>query len=226
MLAPTGDHGCMEITPRTSKNPASLVFASCPPVVVVLAWLLLVTAPPGFDGLDQILLGMAVGFLASLASVRAAAKRFLGSHERLDLLVNNAGVMATPFGRTADGFELQLGTNHLGHFLLTSLLAPALLAATPARIVNLTSGGHMISDVHWDDPNFERHDYDKWAAYGQSKTANVLFTIELDLVYGTPGVVFDGTAPGFVLRSGGLRSLAGLTVVESRDVAIGALEVR
>ena len=136
--------------------------------------------------------------LASLASVRAAAKRFLGSHERLDLLVNNAGVMATPFGRTADGFELQLGTNHLGHFLLTSLLAPALLAATPARIVNLTSGGHMISDVHWDDPNFERHDYDKWAAYGQSKTANVLFTIELERRLGPRGVHAYAVHPGMI----------------------------
>jgi NAD(P)-dependent dehydrogenase (short-subunit alcohol dehydrogenase family) len=136
--------------------------------------------------------------LASLASVRSAAARLLRSRDRIDLLINNAGVMATPFGRTADGFEMQLGTNHLGHFLWTSLLAPALLAAAPARIVNLSSGGHMISDVHWDDPHFERHDYDKWAAYGQSKTANLLFTVELERRLGARGVHAYAVHPGMI----------------------------
>ena len=75
---------------------------------------------------------------------------------------------------------MQLGTNHVGHFLLTCLLAPAIVAAAPSRIVNLSSGGHMIADVQWDDPWFERHPYEKWTAYGQSKTANVLFAVELD----------------------------------------------
>ena len=137
--------------------------------------------------------------LASLASVRAFAKSFLESHDRLDLLVNNAGVMATPFGRTADGFELQLGTNHLGHFLLTGLLAPALLAAAPARVVNLSSGGHWGSDIVWDDPNYERRDYDKWAAYGQSKTANILFTVELDRRLGARGVHAYAVHPGMII---------------------------
>jgi hypothetical protein len=100
MLAPAGDHGCMEITPRTSKNPASLVFASCPPVVVALAWLLLVTAPPGFDGLDQILLGMAIGFLASLASVPALvisirAVRSGGAHRGLATFAAVGNVLVT-----------------------------------------------------------------------------------------------------------------------------------
>ena len=137
--------------------------------------------------------------LASLVSVRDFAKQYLATHDRLDLLINNAGVMATPFGHTADGFELQLGTNHLGHFVLTCLLAPALVAAAPARIVNLSSGGHVISDVHWDDPNFARHDYEKWTAYGQSKTANVLFTVELERRLGARGVHAYAVHPGMIM---------------------------
>jgi NAD(P)-dependent dehydrogenase (short-subunit alcohol dehydrogenase family) len=137
--------------------------------------------------------------LASLASVRRFAARFLERHDRLDLLVNNAGVMATPFGRTADGFELQLGTNHLGHFVLTALLAPVLVAGAPSRVVSLSSGGHMISDVHWDDPNFERHDYEKWSAYGQSKTANVLLTIELERRLAPRGVHAYAVHPGMIV---------------------------
>ena len=136
--------------------------------------------------------------LASLASVRRFAASFLSVHDRLDLLINNAGVMATPFGHTADGFELQLGTNHLGHFLLTGLLAPAVLAAAPSRIVNLTSGGHLISDIHWDDPNFAQHPYEKWTAYGQSKTANVLFTVELERRLGARGMHAFAVHPGMI----------------------------
>ena len=136
--------------------------------------------------------------LASLASVRRFATSFLSVHDRLDLLVNNAGVMATPFGHTTDGFELQIGTNHLGHFLLTGLLASALLAAAPSRIVNLSSGGHVISDIHWDDPNFAHHPYEKWTAYGQSKTANVLFTVELERRLGARGVHAFAVHPGMI----------------------------
>jgi NAD(P)-dependent dehydrogenase (short-subunit alcohol dehydrogenase family) len=136
--------------------------------------------------------------LASLASVEAFASSVLDAHDRLDLLVNNAGVMATPFGRTADGFETQFGTNHLGHFLLTCLLAPALVAAAPARVVNVTSAGHRASDVHWDDPNYERRPYDKWEAYGQSKTANILFTVELERRLGPLGVHAYAVHPGMI----------------------------
>ncbi len=137
--------------------------------------------------------------LCSLVNTRAAAAGLESSYDHIDLLINNAGVMATPYGHTDDGFELQLGTNHLGHFLFTCLLAPALLAAPGARIINLSSGGHMISDVRWDDPNFERHPYDKWVAYGQSKTANVLFTVELERRLGGKGVHAYAVHPGMIV---------------------------
>ena len=112
--------------------------------------------------------------LASLDGVRAGAAAVLDRWPAVDLLVNNAGVMATPEGRTADGFELQLGTNHLGHFLFTALLAPAFRDGN--RIVNVSSRGHLGSGMDWDDPHYRTREYNKWQAYGQSKTANILFT--------------------------------------------------
>lgn len=136
--------------------------------------------------------------LADLASVRRAGADMLARHEQLHLLVNNAGVMFTPLMRTADGFEMQLGTNHLGHFLLTRLLTPALVAAAPARIMTLSSGGHKLSDIQWDDPNYERRPYDKFEAYGQSKTANILFTVELERRLGVEGVHAYAVHPGMV----------------------------
>jgi NAD(P)-dependent dehydrogenase (short-subunit alcohol dehydrogenase family) len=136
--------------------------------------------------------------LASLAGVRACAEGFLGDHDRLDVLVNNAGVMACPFGTTADGFELQFGTNHLGHFLLTNLLAPALVATAPARVVSLSSRGHRRSDVDLDDPNFEHTPYDPWVGYGRAKTANVLFAIELDHRFADRGVRAFAVHPGTI----------------------------
>ena len=136
--------------------------------------------------------------LADLASVRRAAEEFGGRHDRLDVLVNNAGVMFTPFSRTADGFELQFGTNHLGHFLLTRLLTPLLVRSAPARVVTLSSAGHVMSDIHWDDPNYERRPYDKFEAYGQSKTANILFTVELERRLGPRGVHAYAVHPGMV----------------------------
>jgi NAD(P)-dependent dehydrogenase (short-subunit alcohol dehydrogenase family) len=117
--------------------------------------------------------------LASLASIRAFTDGVLGDYDRIDVIIANAGVMATPEGRTTDGFETQFGTNHLGHFLLVNRLRP-LLAGGPARIVNLSSAGHRFSDVVLDDINFERVPYDPWQAYGRSKSANILFAVELD----------------------------------------------
>jgi len=121
--------------------------------------------------------------LASLASVRSFSAGFLDAHDRIDLLINNAGIMACPQGTTADGFELQFGTNHLGHFLLTNLLLPALHAGAPARVVSVSSAGHRFGDVDLLDHNFETTPYEPWLAYGRSKTANALFAVELDHLY-------------------------------------------
>lgn len=124
--------------------------------------------------------------LASLASVREAAGRLRADHPRLDLLVNNAGVMAPPHRRSADGFELQFGTNHLGHFALTGLILDTLLAVPGSRIVTVSSNGHRIGRIRFDDLHFERG-YRRWAAYGQSKLANLLFTYELQRRLGAAG---------------------------------------
>ncbi|GAB7355159.1 hypothetical protein MBLNU459_g5728t1 [Dothideomycetes sp. NU459] len=142
--------------------------------------------------------------LASLDSVRAAAKDFLSRSKQLNVLINNAGIMACPEGRTVDGFETQIGTNHFGHFLLFQLLKPTLLASSSAgfnsRVVNVSSAGHQISDIRFHDINFEDGDYNNWAAYGQSKTANVWMANAIDRHYGSrglhavslhPGVIFD-----------------------------------
>jgi len=118
--------------------------------------------------------------LSEPASIDAFAARFIGSGRPLHLLVNNAGIMATPLVRDARGFESQLATNHLGHFQLAARLWPALRAARGARVVALSSRGHSRAGVDFDDPHFERRPYDKWVAYGQAKTANALFAVALD----------------------------------------------
>jgi len=118
--------------------------------------------------------------LADPASVDTFAGQFLELASPLHVLINNAGIMAAPFHRDARGFESQLATNHLGHFQLTSRLWPALLQAKGARVVSLSSRGHVRSAFDFEDPHFERRQYDKWLAYGQSKTANALFAIGLD----------------------------------------------
>ncbi|MFD4549589.1 oxidoreductase [Streptomyces sp. NPDC058466] len=133
----------------------------------------LVTEVPGAD-VDVVRLD-----LGDLDSVREFARAYGQSYERLDLLVNNAGVMALPLGSTADGFETQFGVNHLGHFALTGLLLPALLATPGARVVTLSSMMHALANIDIDDLNSERGAYRKWIAYARSKTANLLFTHEL-----------------------------------------------
>jgi NAD(P)-dependent dehydrogenase (short-subunit alcohol dehydrogenase family) len=137
--------------------------------------------------------------LGSLASIRAFADRFLTRHDALQILVNNAGVMACPFTRTKDGFELQFGTNHLGHFLMTGLIAPALLRGAPARVVSVSSRGHQMSPVVFEDVHFERRPYEKWSAYGQSKTANILFAVELERRLGARDVHANALHPGVIL---------------------------
>ncbi|MDI1429479.1 oxidoreductase [Polyangium sorediatum] len=118
--------------------------------------------------------------LGDPASVDAFAARFSASGRPVHRLVNNAGIMATPLTRDTRGFESQLATNHLGHFQLTLRLWPALQKARGARVISLSSGGHAYSGVDFEDPFFERRPYDKWIAYGQSKTANALFALALD----------------------------------------------
>ncbi len=136
--------------------------------------------------------------LGSLASIRAFADRFLARHDPLHVLVNNAGIMACPFAKTSDGFELQFGTNHLGHFLLTGLIEPALLNGAPARIVSVSSRGHQLSPVVFNDIHFAKRDYDKWSAYGQSKTANILFAVGLEERLGGRGVHANALHPGMI----------------------------
>lgn len=125
--------------------------------------------------------------LADLASVRRFAGEFNRQHERLDILINNAGIMRTPFGRTADGFELQLATNHLGHFALTGLLLEHIIRTPKARVVTVTSWGHHFGEIDFDNLNAEKG-YDAGAAYAQSKLANVLFTYELQRRFERAGI--------------------------------------
>ena len=116
--------------------------------------------------------------LANLKSVRACADQLLAKGEAFDVVIANAGVMATPFGHTADGFETQFGTNHLGHFVLVNRIAP--LIRDGGRLINLSSAGHRYSNVDLEDPNFERTPYEPFVAYGRSKTANILFAVAFD----------------------------------------------
>ena len=139
--------------------------------------------------------------LDSLASVRSAAVEIGARFPRVDVLVNNAGVMFAPYQQTKDGFELQLGVNHLGHFELTREVMPLLLTAGSARVINLSSDGHRIFDIDLDDPNWENRPYDKFKAYGAAKTANVLFTVALDGRYRDAGVRSFAVHPGTVATS-------------------------
>jgi NAD(P)-dependent dehydrogenase (short-subunit alcohol dehydrogenase family) len=137
--------------------------------------------------------------LASLDSVRAFAARYQDTGRPLHILINNAGVMATPQSYTADGLEMQFGTNHIGHFALTVGLLAALRAAGTARVVELTSIGHRRSDVDFDDLNFRTRPYDPWIAYGQSKTANALFAVALTERYASDGITANSVMPGGIL---------------------------
>ena len=132
--------------------------------------------------------------LASLESVRACADALVAAGKPFDVVICNAGVMACPKGTTADGFETQFGTNHLGHFVLVNRIAA--LMKSGARLVNLSSAGHRFSDVDLDDPNFERTPYTEFGAYGRSKTANILFAVEFDRRHKAGGVRATAVHPG------------------------------
>ena len=132
--------------------------------------------------------------LADLASVRRAADGLVADGRKFDLVIANAGVMATPFGHTKDGFETQFGTNHLGHFVLVNRIAS--LIKDGGRLVNLSSAGHRYSDVNLDDPGFEHTEYTPFGAYGRSKTANILFAVEFDRRHKGRGVRAMAVHPG------------------------------
>lgn len=134
--------------------------------------------------------------LASLASVRNCADQLLRKGEPLDVIIANAGVMATPFGHTVDGFETQFGTNHLGHFVLVNRIVNLLRAG--ARPVNVASSGHRFSNVNLDNPNFERTLYDRFLAYGRSKTVNILFAVAFDRRYRGRDIRAAAVHPGVI----------------------------
>jgi len=136
--------------------------------------------------------------LADLKSVRGFAETFLAAHDRLDVLINNAGVMAIPYRRTADGFEMQFGTNHLGHFALTGLLLPKLKSTPGARVVTVSSFVHTSGNIYFDDLQWEKS-YDRWGAYAQSKLSNLLFAYELQRRLASAGikVISVGCHPGY-----------------------------
>ncbi|HUN89140.1 MAG TPA: SDR family NAD(P)-dependent oxidoreductase [Terriglobales bacterium] len=132
--------------------------------------------------------------LTNLKSVRAAADALLAKGDSFDVVIANAGVMATPFGHTADGFETQFGTNHLGHFVLVNRITP--LLRDGGRLINLSSSGHRYSNVDLEDPNFERTPYEPFVAYGRSKTANILFAVAFDKRHRGRGVRAAAVHPG------------------------------
>jgi len=135
--------------------------------------------------------------LASLKSVRACADALLAKGDSFDVVIANAGVMATPFGHTADGFETQFGTNHLGHFVLVNRIARLLRAG--GRLINLSSSGHRYSNVDLQDPRFERTPYEPFVAYGRSKTANILFAVAFDQRHRERDVRAAAVHPGGIL---------------------------
>ncbi|MGO4729251.1 SDR family NAD(P)-dependent oxidoreductase [Paenibacillus sp. 2KB_22] len=136
--------------------------------------------------------------LADLSSVRSFAERFLASDRNIDMLILNAGIMACPETRVGPGWEAQFATNHLGHFALTNLLWPALASQGGARVVSLASAGHHFSPIRWEDIQFE-HGYEKFPAYGQSKTATILFSVELDRRGAEQGVRAFSVHPGGIM---------------------------
>src|SRR5919112_5296047 len=157
--------------------------------------------------------------LASLASVRAFAERYRATHDGLDLLINNAGVMAPPRRRTADGFELQFGTNHLGHFLLTMLLLDLMEGREDARVVTLSRTAHTMGRVAFDNLGGDRR-YFRWRAYGQSKLANLMFALELDRRLRAAGSTIKSLAahPGYAATN---LQFAGPPAVDAAVMKLG-----
>jgi NAD(P)-dependent dehydrogenase (short-subunit alcohol dehydrogenase family) len=166
--------------------------------------------------------------LANLASVKNFAENFQKNYSRLDLLINNAGVMIPPYSKTKDGFELQFGTNHLGHFALTGQLLELLISTQDSRIVNVSSGAHNFGKIDFDDLNWEKRSYAQWTAYGDSKLANLYFTYELDRKLKNRGIntLVTASHPGWTAtelqRTGG-NVMKYLNGIFAQDITMGAL---
>lgn len=158
--------------------------------------------------------------LGNLASIRACGNAARARFTAIDLLINNAGVMACPLMRTADGFEMQFGTNHLGHFALTAELLPLIEAGAntkgSGRIVNLSSRGHHFAPIDLDDPNFSEREYDPWISYGQSKTANILFSVGLEARLSARGI------HAYAVHPGGIQTNLGRHMTEDMIAALMA----
>ena len=180
-------------------------------------------AAPALAGIEHVEMGQLD--LLDPTSINAFATRYLDSGRPLHILINNAGIMGGPLFRDARGYESQFATNHLGHFQLSLGLLPALRAARGARVVNLTSGGHRISDIRWDDPHFTTG-YEPMLGYGQSKTANVLFAVELDRRWAPDGIRGYAVHPGVILGTdlGPSRSEDGHAVTEDQRRAMGLID--
>ncbi|WP_327107786.1 SDR family NAD(P)-dependent oxidoreductase [Nonomuraea glycinis] len=176
----------LEMTRALSKAGASVTVGSRDPD----------RAAPALAGIERVQADRLN--LLDPASIDAFAARYLDSGRPLHVLINSAGIMGGPLVRDARGYESQFATNYLGHFQLTLGLLPALRAAHGARVVNLTSGGHRLSDIRWDDPHFTTG-YDGMLAYGQSKTANILFAVELDRRWADAGIRGYAVHPGIVM---------------------------
>ena len=156
-------------------------------------------AAPALEGIERVETSQLD--LLDPTSIDAFAARYRDSGRPLHVLVNNAGIMGGPLVRDARGYEAQFATNHLGHFQLTLGLLPALRAAAGARVVELSSAGHRLSDIRWDDPHFN-DDYDGMLAYGQAKTANILFAVELDRRWAGDGIRGYSLHPGQIVGTG------------------------
>ncbi|MEP6847860.1 MAG: oxidoreductase [Acidobacteriota bacterium] len=165
--------------------------------------------------------------LADLASIRSFSDEFKRKYSRLDRLINNAGVMIPPYGKTKDGFELQFGTNHLGHFALTAQLIGILTATAGSRIVNVSSGAHKAGKIDFNDLTWEKRGYSSWRAYGMSKIANLYFTYELNrrLKASGPDSIANAAHPGYTATE--LQRTMPLAVLANalfaQDISMGAL---
>ena len=156
--------------------------------------------------------------LADLSSVKSFVESYNSQNAPLDILINNAGIMACPEGRVGPGWEMQFGVNHMGHFALATGLKPSLVKADKARVVALSSTAHKISDIRWDDPQLTAGAYDKWQAYGQAKTANCLFALGLDQKWADEGI------RGYAVHPGGIMTPLQRHLQTEEMIALGWLD--